>query len=194
MAEKELADDKATEIEVEQTEDVEALQHALAEQKKEAEKYLANWQRAQADLINYRKHTEQEKQEVSNFANSTLILNLLPIIDDFERAFTSIPSELAELDWIKGIKIIYNNLKTALEKSGVTEVKAKGEQFDPHLHEAVMCQAGEEGMVLEEVRKGYKLKDKVIRPSLVVVGEDKASSKFERSEEERKKRRRKRDG
>ncbi len=181
MSEERLTDDETTEAGVEEVkaEDIEALQQALAEQEKEAEKYLANWQRAQADLANYRKHAEQEKQEILDFGNSTLILSLLPIIDDFERAFDSLPSELCEMNWIEGIKIIYNSLKAALEKAGVTEVKAKGERFDPHLHEAVMGRAGEEGVILEEIQKGYRLKDRVIRPSLVVVGKGKEETEEE---------------
>ena len=181
MSEERLADDETTEAGVEETEaeDSEALQQALAEQKREAEKYLASWQRAQADLANYRKHAEQEKQEILNFGNSTLILSLLPIIDDFERAFDSLPSESPEMNWIEGIEIIYNNLKAALEKAGITEIKAKGERFDPHLHEAVMGRAGEEGVILEEIQKGYRLKDRVIRPSLVVVGKGKEETEEE---------------
>lgn len=175
MSEEGLTNDETGEADVEQAsvEDIETLQQALAEQKKGAEKYLANWQRAQADLANYKKHVGQEKQEILDFGNSTLILSLLPVVDDFERAFKSLPSELAEVNWIEGIKIIYNNLKAALKKAGVTEIEAKGERFDPHLHEATMSQVGEEGVVLEEIQKGYRLKDRVLRPSLVVVGRGK---------------------
>lgn len=166
MAEEELADDGITE----EAEDVEALREALEERGKEAERYLANWQRAQADLANYKKYAEQEKQEILSFGNSTLILSLLPIVDDFERALASLPSELSGENWIEGVKIIYNNLKAALEKDGVSVIKAEGEPFDPRFHEAVMHQPGKEGVILEEIRKGYKLKDRVLRPSLVVVG------------------------
>jgi len=175
LSEEELTNDEIGDTDIERAgvEDIERLQQALAEQEKEAEKYLANWQRALADLANYKKHAEQEKQEILNFGNSTLILNLLPVVDDFERAFSSLPSELAELNWIEGIKIIYNNLKAALKKVGITEIEAKGERFDPHLHEATMSREGEEGVVLEEIQKGYRLKDRVLRPSLVVVGRGK---------------------
>jgi len=179
LSEERLTGDETTEAGVEETEDIDALQQALAEQKRETEKYLASWQRAQADLANYKKHAEQEKQEILNFGNSTLILSLLPVLDDFERAFDSLPSESPEMNWIEGIKIIYNSLKAALEKAGVTEIKAKDERFDPHLHEAVMGRAGEEGVILEEIQKGYRLKDRVIRPSLVVVGKGKEETEEE---------------
>lgn len=165
--------DKTAEIEVEQIENVETLKQSLAEEKEKAEKYLANWQRSQADFVNYKKRMEQEKREMVEFANSMLILNLLTVMDDLERAFVSLPAQLMGFSWIEGIKLIYNKLKTILEAQGLAEIKAKGEPFDPHLHEAVMRREGKEGIVMEEIQKGYKLKDKVIRPSMVIVGEGK---------------------
>ncbi len=165
--------DKTGEMEVEQIEDIETLKQFLAEEKEKAEKFLANWQRSQADFVNYRKRAEQEKQETIEFANATLISSLLPILDDLDRAFASLSSELVELSWIDGIRLIYNKLKATLEAQGLAEIKAKGEQFDPHFHEAMRSQEGKEGMVVEELQKGYKFKDKVIRPSLVIVGKGK---------------------
>lgn len=165
--------DRIAEIEVEEIEDVETLKQSLAEEKEKVEKYLANWQRSQADFVNYKKRMEQEKREMVEFANSMLILNLLTVMDDLERAFVSLPAQLMGFSWIEGIKLIYNKLKTILEAQGLAEIKAKGEPFDPHLHEAVMRREGKEGIVMEEIQKGYKLKDKVIRPSMVIVGEGK---------------------
>ena len=158
------------EAETQQIEDVETLKQALAEENTKAEKYLANWQRAEADFINYKKRAEQERLETIEFANSSLILSLLPIVDDLERAFTSIPGRLAQSSWTEGLKLIYNKLKSTLEAQGLTEIKARGEPFDPHFHEAVMHRDGEDGMVVEETQKGYKLKNRVLRPSMVVVG------------------------
>ena len=171
MAEEKLSNDEVVEAEIEPAEDIKALKQSFAEEKEKAEKYLDNWQRSQADFDNYRKRTEQEKEGIVEFANSALILNLLPIVDDLERAFASLPEQLEKFNWIDGIRLSYNKLKTILEKQGLSEINAKGEPFDPHLHEAVMRQEGEEGMVIEEIQKGYKLKGKVIRPSMVVVGE-----------------------
>ena len=180
MAEREKSsNNKPTETGVEQVEDIEALKQALTEERERSEKYLANWQRTQADFINYKKRAEQEKIETVEFANSTLILNLLTIIDDLERAFDSLPAQLTGFSWIDGIKLIYNKLKATLEAQGLAEIKAKGEPFDPYLHEAVMRQEGEEGVVIEEIQKGYKLKNKLIRPSLVVVGKGKGKGKIE---------------
>ena len=101
-------------------------------------------------------------------------------MDDFERAFASIPTELNESSWNEGMKLIYNKLKAIIVAQGLVEIKAQGELFDPCLHEAVMQQEGQDGMVIQEIQKGYKLKDKVIRCSLVTVGsgvEEKNQSK-----------------
>ena len=159
--------------EMEEVEVIETLKQALAEKKEWSENYLANWQRTQADFINYKKRTDQEKAEMVEFANSALILNLLSIMDDFERAFASLPAKSTELGWTEGIKLIYNKFKTSLEAQGLNDVTAEGKPFDPHLHEAVMQQEGEEGIVIEEIQKGYKFKDRVIRPSMVIVGKGK---------------------
>ena len=163
-------DDEVFEAGIEQDEDIETLQQALADEKEKAEKYLSNWQRSQADFVNYKQRTEQEKSDIIEFANSRLISNLLPIMDDLERAFASVPAELNESNWTEGIKLIYDKIKATLEAQGLTEIKARGEPFDPHLHEAVMQREGEDGMVVEEMQKGYRYKEKVIRPSLVIVG------------------------
>ena len=103
--------------------DLETLKKALAEAKEEAEKYLSNWQRAEADFSNYRKRTEQEKSEMANLTNNILMLNLLPILDDFERAFASLTPKLSSLTWINGIRLIFQKLKTTLETQGLLEVK-----------------------------------------------------------------------
>lgn len=155
------------------TEDIESLKQALADEKAKAEKYLANWQRAEADFANYKKRAEQEKNEVINFANAMLMFNLLPILDDLERAFTSLPPRLQELSWLNGIKLIYRKLQAVLEAQGVTQIKTKGETFDPKFHEAVLHEEGEEELIIEELQKGYKLKERVLRPALVIVGKGK---------------------
>jgi molecular chaperone GrpE len=176
--------DEVVEEEIEQAEDIEILQQALAEEKEKSERYLANWQRCQADFDNYKKRSEQERGEVIELASRALISNLLPVMDDLERALALVPTELEELNWTEGIRLIYNKFRATLEAQGLAEIKARGEPFDPRLHEAIMQQDGEEGMVIEETQKGYKFKEKVIRPSLVIVGKGK------RQEEQSKQRRR----
>ncbi|MEE9201771.1 MAG: nucleotide exchange factor GrpE [Dehalococcoidia bacterium] len=154
----------------EAADDADPLRQALAEDREKAEQYLAGWQRAQADYQNLKRRTEQEKEEAVGFANAMLILGLLPVLDDMERAFATISTELAGLTWVDGIRLIYRKLRAALEASGLSEIHAVGQPFDPNLHEAVVHQEGEEGQVLAELQKGYKLHDRVIRPTMVVVG------------------------
>jgi molecular chaperone GrpE len=151
-------------------EDIEALKQALAEEKAKAEANLAGWQRAQADFVNYKRRAEQEKEEISQFANSILILNLLPVLDDWERALASIPEDQADLGWVEGVRLIERKLRGTLEALGLSPIEALGQPFDPNLHEAAMQGKGEEGIVVGELRKGYKFRDRVIRPTKVVVG------------------------
>ena len=172
MIAREPEEDQTTkaEQEVAEVEDITALNQALAEEKAKAEGYLANWQRAQADFINYKRRSEQEREEIGKFANSMLMLSLLPVLDDLERAFASIPPRQAKLSWVDGIRLIWRKLQTSLEAQGLSQIKAEGEPFDPSLHEAAMQGKGKEGMVVKELQKGYKLHDRVIRPTKVVVG------------------------
>ena len=151
-------------------EDVEALKAQLEEEKKKAEGYLANWQRAAADFQNYKRRTEQERQEVALLANAALIINILPILDDLERALRNVDAHLAGLTWVDGIRLIHRKLQAILEASGVTEIKTEGQDFDPRYHEATMYGEGEEGKVVAEVQRGYMLGDRVLRPAMVVVG------------------------
>lgn len=170
MVDEGLTNENRIEPEVAEAEDTEALAQALAEEKEKAGKYLANWQRAEADFINYRRRSEQEREEISQFARSGLILSLLPVLDDLARAFDAVPSGAAELNWLEGIKLIERKLRATLESQGLSPIEAVGKPFDPRLHEAVRQGEGQEGVVLEEVQKGYKFGDRVIRPSKVVVG------------------------
>jgi len=142
----------------------------VAEEEKSAS-YLANWQRTQADFINYKRRIEQERETFARSANASLIISLLPVLDDFESAFEHAPHRGKEKGtWIEGIRMVERKLRTALETFGLKPIEAVGEPFDPNLHEAVRQDSGEEGKVVAEVRKGYMLNDRVLRPSMVVVG------------------------
>jgi len=131
---------------------------------KERAEYLAGWQRAKADYINLEKRVNQEKFEWIRFSNAELILKLLPILDSFEEALKHTND--------KGLLHIYNQLKDILKKQGLEEIKAVGERFNPELHEVVENEKGEEkeGVITEEIQKGYKLHGKIIRASKVKVG------------------------
>jgi molecular chaperone GrpE len=171
---RELSDDKLSDV-VEE-EDTESLRQLLAQEKEKAEKYLANWQMAEADFKNYKTRGEQEKQDLVNWANSTLVCDILPVLDAFDRAFEGAVPEGEGLGWIAGFRQIQKMLLDVLGKHGLAEMRCVGEPFAPHLHEAVAQQEGAEGMILDEVRKGYKMKDRLLRAPQVVVGKGGESS------------------
>ncbi len=168
--------------EVEEAEDLESLKKALEEAKEKAEKYLANWQRAEADFVNYKRRSEQERGEMASFANATLITDLLPVLDDLERALENVSDDFDGPTWVEGIRLIYRKLKAVLEAQGLLGIEAEGKDFDPNVHEAVMCVEGEEGKVCEEIQKGYKLRDRLLRPSKVKVGKEESSESDEARE------------
>ena len=146
------------------------LERILAETNLKADYYLESWKRSQADFANYKRRLEQEKLEMGVYANTQLILAVLPILDDFERAFRAISHKHAKTDWVEGIRLVERKLKTTLEAQGLTAIQSVGETFDPNVHEAVMHVKGEDGKVVQELQKGYRLHDKIIRPSKVAVG------------------------
>lgn len=159
-------------------EDMESLKQALSEEKKKAEEYLANWQRAQADFINYKRRTEEERQDFNRFANANLVLGLLPVLDDLERAFGSMPpAKSLKHSWVEGIRLVARKFRETMETQGVTPIKALGEPFDPNFHEALRQDKGKEGIVIEEFQKGYMLGDRVLRPAKVVVGNGEVEEK-----------------
>ena len=151
-------------------EDVETLKALLEEEKSKAESYMASWQRAAADYQNLKRRGEREREEYGRLATAALVINILPLLDDLERALQSVDVRLAGLTWVDGIRLIYRKFQAVLEAAGLSEIKAEGETFDPNLHEAVMYGEGEEGKVVAEVQKGYRLGERVIRPAMVVVG------------------------
>lgn len=147
-----------------------SLEDRLARAEENAARYLDNWRRAEADFQNYKKRADQERDEQRRFAGVSIILNLLPIVDDFERAFSSLDVKLAGLTWLEGMRMIYRKLLALLDAAGVQPIKTEGEMFDPRVHEAVAHAEGPEGKVISEVQRGYMLHDRVLRPAMVVVG------------------------
>jgi molecular chaperone GrpE len=154
-------------------EDVATLKAQLEEEKKKTESCLASWQRSAADFQNYKRRTEQERQDVALLANASLVINILTVLDDLDRALRNVDGHLIGLTWVDGIRLIYRKLQAILEASGVKEIAAEGQDFDPRYHEATMFGEGDEGKVVAEVQKGYMLGDRVLRPAMVVVGRGK---------------------
>jgi len=139
--------------------------NALAEERLNRLKYL------QADFDNYRKNFEKEKEQIVKLANEALIRDLLVVIDDFEIALSTINEGKDK----EGVKMIYNNLSKILQNRGLRPIEALGRKLDPDLHEAVCKETSgkEDGLILEELQKGYMLKSNVIRTSKVKVAEKK---------------------
>jgi molecular chaperone GrpE len=150
--------------------DVAVLREQLEQERARAEANYGNWQRATADFVNFKRRTEQDREENARFANTALVLNILPAVDDFERALQHVDPGLEESTWIEGVRQILRKLRGALSVAGVTEIAAVGEDFDPNLHEAIAEDEGDEGKVVSEAQRGYRLGSRVIRPSIVVVG------------------------
>ena len=168
--EKKPAGEEVTELSEESSNDVETLKREREQWKGKAADNLASWQRAQADAENYRKRTEQERSDQVSWANAALIKKLLPVVDDLDRAFANLPHEVKEPEWVEGFKLIHRKFLCVLESEGLEEVECVGEKFDPAIHDAVMQKEGKEGVVLNKLCKGYKLKDKWLRAPQVVVG------------------------
>lgn len=153
-----------------EAETLDSLRAQLEEERNRAQGYLANWQRATADFQNLKRRTEEDRQKNVLYANLALVLNVLPIYDDFERALANLDTKLAGLQWVEGVRAIARKFQGALEASGVTEIPAESRDFDPKLHEAIAQDEGDEGKILRVVQKGYTMGDRVIRPAMVIVG------------------------
>jgi molecular chaperone GrpE len=125
--------------------------------------------RLAADFENYKKRTARERSEYIALANERLLSELLPILDDLERALTA-AEEHEEARLEDGVRLVHRSLASLLERYGVTPIETDG-KFDPHVHEALLSQPSEaeEGSVIDVVQKGYKLADRVVRPARVVV-------------------------
>lgn len=129
-------------------------------------------QRALADLANFKRRTEEERAHVIVYANLELIKDLLPVLDNFQRAQTHLPENLNDdaQNWVNGILQTFKQFQDALSKRGLTEMKTVGEKFDPHSHEAMLQGPGEKDLVVEELEKGYTLGERVVRTAKVKVG------------------------
>lgn len=127
--------------------------------------------RAMADLENYRRRAERDKEEIAAYANQRLVLRMLPVLDNLERAVAAPASDDA-VGYREGVDLIIRQFRDVLAKEGVTPIEAVGQPFDPHLHEAVMqveSDEHDEPIVVEEFQKGYRMGERTIRPSVVKV-------------------------
>lgn len=162
--------------------DIEALKSQLEEKSKEAEKNYDLWLRAVAELENYRKRVEKEQKIYAKFANEALIRELLPVLDNLERAIAHVGSS-PDLDkLLEGIRLTLKLFQDCLKKFGVKPIETIGKRFDPHIHEAVEVKEDseqEEDTIVKEYQKGYLLHDRLLRPALVVVAKGAQTSSEE---------------
>lgn len=161
--------------EVEEEEEVDelaALRQELEEVKAKEAEYLDGWQRARAELSNARKRFQREQEQTYANARGDVLGRLLPIVDDFERAFETLPDNLSNLTWIEGVRLVQRKFQVLLEQEGVAPIEAVGEEFDPFLHQAITHEPSEEvpeGYIIGEIQRGYKVGERVLRPSVVRV-------------------------
>jgi molecular chaperone GrpE len=157
---------------LELAERIEQLERELEEARRADEEHRNNWHRSAADFANYKRRTDEERATLSQFANAVLIGKLLSVLDDFDRALESVPAEQAHDPWAEGVQLVERKLRNVLESEGVTPIEAVGQAFDPNLHEAVVHEDTADhpdNEVIGELQRGYRLHDRVIRPSLVRV-------------------------
>jgi molecular chaperone GrpE len=151
---------------------VEALEKAVESERKKAEDYLIQLKYARADLENFKKRCDRELEETKEYCTERIVIDLLDVVDELELAVQSARSTDSSEALIQGVEITLKKLKKILEKEGVVPIKCIGEDFDPSKHHAV-AKTEEEGAngckIVEEVRKGYTMREKVIRPSIVKV-------------------------
>jgi molecular chaperone GrpE len=148
---------------------VESGEDQLAALEAERDEAIDRWKRAAADFDNFRKRAARERDEYVTLANERLVKELLPILDDLERALAAV-GEHEEATVEEGVRLVHRSLASLLQRNGVEEISTEG-QFDPHVHEALLSQPSEaeEGSVIDVVQKGYKLGDRVVRPARVVI-------------------------
>jgi molecular chaperone GrpE len=157
--------------EIDPVDHLQRLREELEEHKSKAEDYYAQMQRLKAEFDNFRKRTQKEKEDTARYASEKVIHSLLPVLDNFERAIASSQKNNDFEALSRGVEMIERMFLKVLEDEGLKIIQTVGQEFDPNLHEALLKEESDqpENMILEELQKGYYLKDKVIRPSRVKV-------------------------
>ena len=164
----EALDEVDAEVEAEE----DAIAADLAKARAEAESYLDDLRRLQADFDNYRKRTLREQTARAASASQALVARLLPVLDNFELAVSAAEQSRDFDRMLKGVEMVFGELRQALEGEGLVKIEAEGKPFDPERHEAVIAVEQEDtepGMVVDIVRAGYELRGKVLRPAMVKV-------------------------
>lgn len=161
------------------TDGADNLQKQLEECRAQSERYLDQTRRSMAEFANFRKRVEREQAEAARSRNADLIKRLLPLIDDLDRAFENLPAEMKGQPWVDGVQLIQRKMHSVFDLEGVKAIDTTGQEFDPAQHEAVTHEPNEEvpeGHVIGEVRRGYTLNDRVLRPAQVRVSSGRAAN------------------
>jgi len=176
MSQRTRAEERAAEIDISPTNllaDIEALTGERDAALQKAEEYLAGLQRERAEFSNYRRRTTEEREAMLGLASEDLIRKVLALADDFDLAIDARPAEIANEAWVEGVAAIDRKLRALLESEGVSQIDAApGRPFDPREHEAIANVPGTgrpEGEIVDELRRGYRLRDRILRPALVAV-------------------------
>lgn len=151
------------------------LQQRMQQIEQESASYKDQYLRTAAEMKNYKRRVEQDRVDLIRNAGVSVLMKMLPILDDFDLAIEHVPDEIANSPWFNGIKLVQSKLQTVIEGEGVRPIQALGQRFDPNFHEAVMHEAAgpeQAGKVTAELRRGYVLNDRVLRPTMVKVGEE----------------------
>jgi len=176
MTQRTRAQERADEIDISPTKllaDIEQLKAELEAARAKADEYLAGLQRERAEFANYKRRTAEEREAMLGLAGEDLIRKVLALADDFDLAIEARPPAIANDPWVEGVVAIDRKLRALLESEGVRQIDATpGTPFDPREHEAIANVPGTgrpEGEIVSEIRSGYRLRDRVVRPALVTV-------------------------
>ena len=155
-------------------EEIEALEMEIEELSQKSGEYLDGWQRERAEFANYKKRMDREREMFKFNITGNVIRSYLEILDDIELALKNKPTEGEGANWSEGIELIYRKFITVLEAEGVEPMQVEGQSFDPNFHEAISQEPNEEfesGEIIEVVRNGYSIGDRVLRPASVRVAQ-----------------------
>lgn len=171
---------------LEEVQAVAANDKAQSDLESRVDELTADLQRVQADFVNYRRRSDEDRASFMDLAKQDIILQLLPMLDNIDRALRYLPEDLKDNQWAQGVAQIAKQVDDTIKSLGVERIESLGKPFDPHLHEAISADGGEgEEVVIEELQPGYKIGNKVIRHAMVKVGRQQTGNENEIDKEEK---------
>lgn len=168
------AEEESLTVEEFELAEIETLREEIDLLQQQSNEYLDGWQRERAEFANYKKRKDRESQQLKDSITGNITRKYLEIVDDLERALQNQPGDGEGASWAQGIELVYRKFLTALEAEGVVPMKVEGAQFDPNLHEAISQEPSEEfesGQVVEVLRNGYMIGERVLRPASVRIAQ-----------------------